>query len=373
LSDIRHRTSVGGAKDGWVLDSFAAEVNITTGDVLFEWHPLGNVHLSGSHYSLGHNGQNQSNPWDFFHINAIELVGDNYLINSRHFWTTYLVSPQGEIIWEINGLDGGDFGPLPNGAQFVSLAHCPLPIPHQPCISLTLTPNSWQHFARALEYNTSHATLSWFANNNALPNQPNANASTGVTLALTLPPDPLNPPKLLTNLTDPQLRVAAWSQGSLLYLPNGNALMGYGSDAVIAEYGPTTENNTQGSARWTGVFGYGDLVSSYRAYKQVWHATPASQPSLVVRAVGEGPSFLHCNGNATYTGFVSWNGATEVTEWVVYAGKTNGSLAAVGRARKAGFETQFVVPEGAAFLQVGAVENEGREVVRRSEIVAVES
>jgi hypothetical protein len=49
---------------------------------------------------------------------------------------------------------------------------------------------------------------------------------------------------LLINLTDPQLRVAAWSQGSLLHLPNGNTLMGYGSDAIIAEYGPITENNT---------------------------------------------------------------------------------------------------------------------------------
>jgi hypothetical protein len=89
--------------------------------------------------------------------------------------------------------------------------------------------------------------------------------------------------------------------------------------------------------------------------------------------VGEGLSFLHCNGNATYTGFVSWNGATEVTEWVVYAGKKDGSLAAVGRARKTGLETQCVVPERAAFLQVEAVESGASEVLRRWEIVAVES
>jgi hypothetical protein len=64
------------------------------------------VHLNGSHLPPGHNGQNQSNPWDFFPINAIELVVGSYLINSRHFWATYLVSPQGKIIWEINGLEG---------------------------------------------------------------------------------------------------------------------------------------------------------------------------------------------------------------------------------------------------------------------------
>lgn len=114
-------SSVGGPKDGWVLDSLATEVNITTGEVLFTWSALDHVPLNNSHYSLGAQGVNQSVPYDFFHINAIELVGDNYLINSRHFWSTYLVDPQGKILWEINGLTGGDFGALPPGAAFVSL------------------------------------------------------------------------------------------------------------------------------------------------------------------------------------------------------------------------------------------------------------
>lgn len=114
-------TSVGGPKDGWVLDSLAAEVNITTGEVLFMWSPLAHIPINGAHYPLRGQGQNQSVPFDFFHTNSIELVGENYLINSRHLWTTYLVSPEGQILWQINGLDGGDFGKLPEGAAFVSL------------------------------------------------------------------------------------------------------------------------------------------------------------------------------------------------------------------------------------------------------------
>ena len=113
-------TSVGGPKNGWVLDSIAAEVNITTGEVLFTWSPLAHLQVNQSHYPLGAAGLNQSSPYDFFHINAIELVGENYLINSRHFWSTFLVNPKGEVLWEINGETGGDFGTLPEGGTFVS-------------------------------------------------------------------------------------------------------------------------------------------------------------------------------------------------------------------------------------------------------------
>lgn len=113
-------SSVGGPTDGWVLNPLAVEVNITTGDVLWMWSPLDHVPLSESHWPLTTTGTNQSTPWDFFHLNSIQQIGDNYLINSRHYWTTWLVNPQGEIIWQINGEDGGDFGSLPEGGHFVS-------------------------------------------------------------------------------------------------------------------------------------------------------------------------------------------------------------------------------------------------------------
>lgn len=113
-------TSLGGPQDGWVSDSIVAEVDISTGEVLFIWSPLAHVPMNRTHLPLGDYGQNQSNPFDFFHVNSIQLVGENYLINARNYWSTYLVSPEGEIIWEINGGDGGDFGSLPEGGSFVS-------------------------------------------------------------------------------------------------------------------------------------------------------------------------------------------------------------------------------------------------------------
>ncbi|KAI1620310.1 ASST-domain-containing protein [Exophiala viscosa] len=343
-------TSVGGPKNGWVLDSIAAEVNITTGEVLFTWSPLAHLKVNQSHYPLSGAGLNQSNPYDFFHINAIELVGENYLINSRHFWSTFLVNPKGEILWEINGETGGDFGTLPEGGTF-----------------------SWQHFARVQQLNSTKALVSWFANNNDLTGQANAKPSTGLSLLLTLPPNATSPPVLVTNFTNPHSPVDAWSQGSFQYLPNNNKFIGYGSNAVIAEYGPFTNgtNGTEGQVRWAASFGSGDLVSSYRAYKQVWHATPATKPSLVVLQAASNDTLTHCAGSSTWRGYVSWNGATDVTKYIVYTGSTNTTLTATGQASKTGFETEFVVPSGAAYVQVGAVENNGTAVTRKSSVVAV--
>ena len=149
--------------------------------------------------------------------------------------------------------------------------------------------------------------------------------------------------------------------------------MGYGAYAVVEEYGPKedTSDDTQGHVRWSAAFGYGDLVSSYRVFKQEWHATPASKPCLVVSRAAPNDTLNQCAGNSTWRGYVSWNGATDVTGWLVYAGTSNATLKAAGTAKKEGFETEFVVPQGAAFVQVGAVENDGRDVVRRSEVVAV--
>jgi hypothetical protein len=239
--------------------------------------------------------------------------------------------------------------------------------------------------------NSSTALLHYFANNNydfttAAERKP----STGLSLLLPLPlSNSTSRPAvaLSTNLTDETNVVSSWSQGDFQFLPNGNSFIGYGADGVMIEYGPqgieatkSSSGSTEGRPVWTGTFAYGDLASSYRAYKQAWHATPATKPDLAVvdiSVIGSGndPILSSCGQTASasqYRGFVSWNGATNVTAWEVYAGSSNTTLKPVGTAAKAGFETEFVVPAGAAFVQVGAIENGNNgTVVRKSNIVAV--
>lgn len=93
---------------------------------------------------------------------------------------------------------------------------------------------------------------------------------------------------------------------------------------------------------WSARFGPDNLVQSYRAYKDEWHATPSTIPDLVVEY-----------DTSCSTGYVSWNGATDVSTWVLFEGETEGALREVRRVGYKGFETQFAVSYGC--VQVAAV------------------
>jgi hypothetical protein len=111
-------TSLGGPSDGWVYDSIAVELDLRTKEPVFIWSPLAHVDVNLTHYD--YSGSNQTDPFDWFHMNSIQKWGDHYLINSRHLWRTYLVNRQGDIVWYIDGQDGGDFGSMPTNGNFVS-------------------------------------------------------------------------------------------------------------------------------------------------------------------------------------------------------------------------------------------------------------
>ena len=95
-------SSVGGPSDGAVLDGIAQEVDIESGEVLFEWHSLDHVGIEES-YSVPE--KNQSSPHDYFHINSIDVDPDgNLLVSSRRTFTVYKIDRQsGEIIWRLGG------------------------------------------------------------------------------------------------------------------------------------------------------------------------------------------------------------------------------------------------------------------------------
>ena len=114
-------SSIGGPVKGWVYDCLFFELDPRNGDVLFRWSALEHVSVSDTKLELaGHGGLNQSIPFDFFHINSVVNIGNQFLVNSRHLWTTYLTTAQGDIIWTLQGDTGGDFGVLPKDGHFVS-------------------------------------------------------------------------------------------------------------------------------------------------------------------------------------------------------------------------------------------------------------
>jgi outer membrane protein assembly factor BamB len=95
-------TSIGGPADQLVFDNLVQEIDIRTGKVLFQWNAADHVPYSDSHEPLP---PTASQPWDWFHINAVRFDSDgNLLVSSRHTWTVYKVNRRtGQVIWELGG------------------------------------------------------------------------------------------------------------------------------------------------------------------------------------------------------------------------------------------------------------------------------
>src|SRR5919202_5873906 len=95
-------SSIGGPQDGAVWDGIAQEVNIETGEVLFEWHSLDHVGLEESYVNPL---ANPAYVYDYFHINSIDVDNDaNLLVSARNTWTVYKIDRKtGEILWRLGG------------------------------------------------------------------------------------------------------------------------------------------------------------------------------------------------------------------------------------------------------------------------------
>lgn len=112
---------IGGPSNGWVFDCLFFELDPRSGDILFQWSALEHVPVNETKLKFtGRGGFNQSVPFDWFHINSVVNIGNQFLVNSRHLWTTYLITAKGDIEWALQGETGGDFGTLPPDGQFVS-------------------------------------------------------------------------------------------------------------------------------------------------------------------------------------------------------------------------------------------------------------
>jgi hypothetical protein len=157
---------------------------------------------------------------------------------------------------------------------------------------------------------------------------------------------------LLKNLTDPVDPLYVQTRGAFSPLSEGNVFMGYGQVPKMKEYRPT------GDVRMDVQFGYLNAniaTISYRAFKIVWDATPAADPV----AVG-------WNG----VGYMSWNGATNISHWEIYEGTTADNLARSRSVIKLGFETNATLNSGTKFFKAAAV-RESESVYRFSNVAPV--
>jgi len=297
-------TSVGGPRQGYVLDCIIQELDIKTGRVLWEWHALGHVPLSASYAPV----TSGSAPFDFFHLNSIQqLPNGNLVISARNTWAVYEIDRQtGQLIWTLGGKRSSfRMGP---GTNF-----------------------EWQHNARL-----TGNTLSLFDDGSAPQEEPQSSAKV---LSINQRAGTVSLVHRYTH--SPSL--SANSAGSAQVLPDGDMFVGWGPEPDFSEY------SSDGSQIFNGAFVWG--TASYRAFRFPWSAQPAAPPKIALTPTSDGGVTI----------YASWNGATTVRAWQVMQGDLSNQLSAHGSpVRRTGFETPIHLTTRPPFVAVRAIGASGQ-------------
>jgi hypothetical protein len=230
-------TSIGGPADQTVINGIVQEINIATGQVLFQWNSEDHVPFSQSEQPLP---ASASTPWDWFHINAIKLdTNGNLLIDARDTWTTYEVNPNsGDILWQLGGKDSSFKLEAAPGQVLDSQNEI----------------FAWQHDPEAL----GNDTYTFFDND-----------STGTPLlpysrAVTVKLNPWTKVATLVASENQPEGLSAASQGNAQTTPRGNLVVGWGALPYFSEFSPS------GQLIFNAEFPAG--VNTYRAYQFPWPA-----------------------------------------------------------------------------------------------------
>ena len=299
---------VGGHPEALVVGCILQEVD-NQGNVLFEWRSWDHIDI------LDTNQDVLTDTIDYIHCNSIERGQDgHWLLSSRHLdEITKIDRNTGDILWRLGGVQSDFTFPNDTGFAFQHDAR-QLANGH-----ITLYDNGNTHgpppYSRGVEYvldeDAMTATLVWEYRNT---------------------PDTFGP-----------------FMGNLQRLPNGNSLIGWGGSDIplLTEVAP---DGTKLMDLNSTIPNHG----SYRAVRYEWHGYPTWSPRLV--AINDGPAIDL---------YFSWNGATEVTDYEVYAGTTPTTTTLLDTVVRTGFETTYhwLPPsEGFWYFQVLPITGDGSPV-----------
>jgi hypothetical protein len=294
--------AVKGPRRGLVVDSVIQEIDIATGLVTFEWHSLGKIPITETLAQ-----PRPKTPFDYAHTNSVNLDGDgDFLMSARNTWAAYKIDREtGKILWRLGGKKSTF--KLPRAAQF-----------------------AWQHDV----HRRADGAITVF-DNSAFP--PVRKFSRALAIRID---EAKKTASLISAAAHPR-KILTATQGNQQTLPNGNFLVGWGSQRQLTEYGPS------GNVLYNAALSLG--YESYRSYRLPWVGLPRSRP--VVAAADE--------PGAGTDAYMSWNGATEVATWELFAGSSPSTLRSVGRAPRRGFETKMRAPGLPRYVQVRARDRAG--------------
>ncbi|KIR56964.1 hypothetical protein I315_00123 [Cryptococcus gattii Ru294] len=304
---------------GWILGGAFEEIDVATGEAVFSWKSLDHINPSDCYNDPGSTGVSESTPWDYFHINSVEKdLEGNYLVSSRHCHAVYQISAStGEILWTINGRNSSFT--MGEGSTF-----------------------EWQHDARWLNNYTQisifdNAATSW-ESDEKMARGLLLNVDTDA-MSITLAQEYL-----------PWNQTVSPSQGSMQEQANGNYLLGWGQVPFFSEY------TSNGTLLFSAQFGVGN-VQGYRVLRSNWIGYPRTTPALTV---------ISNSTTNQYDIYTSWNGATEVSSWVLYGATSlsgSASSSKLNQVNKTTFETYFSLSKDTAasypWVQARAVSSNG--------------
>jgi hypothetical protein len=300
-------SAVDGASDGVILDTAVQEIDMKTGLVRWEWHSLDHVGAAESETPA----PKSATPWDWFHINSIDVEGGNanqsgnIFISARSTWAGYqLEGGSGDILWRLGGLKSSfKMGPG--------------------------TETAWQHDGRILP----NDEVTFFDDGS---NPPIHQQSRGLRIALDFR---THEARLLSAYTHPDPPLLSASQGNMQTLADGNAVVGYGGVPAISEFARSGALLLDAHLPFD--------MSFYRAFRFPWSGRPSNPPTLLAN--------LNNTGEETIV-HMSWNGAGEVASWRVLAGERPGSLAPRTTIPASSFESSTILPKKYAYAEVQALD-----------------
>src|ERR671920_627277 len=273
----RDLSSVGGSKDSVAIQGIVQELDIHTGEVLFEWRSLEHVALEETYVTPS---EDHYPGIDYFHLNSIDVEPDNnLLISARETSAVYKIDRKtGEVMWRLGGKKS-DFE-MGEGTHF-----------------------AFQHDARRLP----DGTVSIFDNGSLIFENGTPKAveeSRAIVLELD---EELMRASLVREYTHPDKQYAD-AAGNMQVLPNGNVFVGWGRGLAISEFSEDGELLFD--------FRVSPEHRSYRAFRFPWSGDPTDRPAAVAERTSENEVRV----------YASWNGATEVAAWEVLAGQRQGRL-----------------------------------------------
>ncbi|SFS73510.1 arylsulfotransferase family protein [Saccharopolyspora flava] len=305
-------TAVGGQPNSKVLEGVVQEIDIASGELIFEWNSLEHVGLDESFYAVPKDSEVYH---DYIHLNAICEDGDALLISARCTHAIYRIDrASGEVKWRLCGRKS-DFE-MGEDAAF-----------------------AWQHDVRRHE----DGTISLFDNADA--------AGRGKSRGMTLDVDETAKTATLLRSAESPEGLLAPNQGNAQLLANGHMFVGWGGKPYFTEFGPDNEVLFHG--RFT------ETMASYRAHRARWVGRPTDSPAVVGQP-----------GDGVTSVYTSWNGATEVTTWRVHAGPDDQHLTPVADAPKSAFETKIDLQGTHPVIAVEALDASGA-VLGRSPAIPV--